>query len=210
MNRLPHLSGLYAITDPKLTPDEVLLDKVEAALVGGTRIVQYRDKSQDHSKRKHQAQSLKTLCEQHRATFIVNDDVELALAVNAHGVHLGLEDIAISAAREMLGENAIIGATCHGDIANAHTAIAEGADYVAFGRFYPSTTKPDAPQASLDELSPLIAELSKPAVAIGGITLANAPQLRAAGFAMVAVIADIFGQNDIAGHCHRYAELFQD
>lgn len=210
MTKAERLQGLYAITDSKLTPDNTLEEQVAAALAGGTRIIQYRDKSQDQSRRERQAKALLDLCLQYHATFIVNDDVALAKRCNAHGVHLGLSDTAIRDARDLLGPTPIIGGTCHGDINNAHRAHADGADYVAFGRFFPSGTKPNAPLADLAQLSPHIQSLKLPAVAIGGITLANAPQLRAAGFAMLAVVADVFAQSNIQAHCQRYQSLFQD
>lgn len=203
------LSGLYAITDNKLTPADTMLAQVEAALMGGARIIQYRDKSQDSAKRQQQARELLALCESHHATFIVNDDPELAAEVGAHGVHLGLSDGPLNRARSLLGENAIIGATCHGDIDNAHRAMDEGADYLAFGRFFNSSTKPGAAAADLNIIGPALDNLPLPTVAIGGITLANAPQLRAAGFTMLAVIGDIFSQADITAHCQRYAQLFK-
>ena len=204
------LSGLYAITDAKLTPESTILSQVEAALSGGTRILQYRDKSNDDAKRTAQASALLELCNQFDACFVVNDDVALAAKVKAHGVHLGLTDGPLTEARERLGINAIIGATCHGNVNNALQAIDESADYVAFGRFFPSSTKPGAAPANLDKISPELGTLAVPTVAIGGITISNAPQLRAAGFDMLAVIADIFAQEDITAHCERYAALFQD
>lgn len=207
--KLNRLQGLYAITDPKLTPPGTLLEKVAAALQGGARIIQYRDKSQDHPRRREEAGALLALCQQFNATFIVNDDVTLAQEVGAHGVHLGLTDTDIADARATLGANKIIGGTCHGEIANARQAQTQGADYVAFGRFFASSTKPDAPLAQLEKIGPQLPSLQVPAVAIGGITLANAPQLRAAGFAMVAVVADIFARENIRAHCEHYAALFE-
>lgn len=209
MHKVERLKGLYVITDPKLTPSAALIDSVTAALQGGARVVQYRDKSCDTEKRLREARALKALCDQYQATFIVNDDVSLAQASDAHGVHLGLDDTAISAARQQLGPSKIIGGTCHGDVGNAYRAQDDGADYVAFGRFFPSPTKPDAPPANLGDIAPRLQTLDIPAVAIGGITLANAPQLRAAGFAMLAVIADVFDHPDIQAQCARYTQLFE-
>ncbi|PIE41268.1 MAG: thiamine phosphate synthase [Gammaproteobacteria bacterium] len=204
------MRGLYVITDEKLTPASTLLAQVEAALAGGARIIQYRDKSSSSAKRQQQASELLDLCHQYNACFIVNDDAPLAAKIKAHGVHLGLTDSPLAEARALLGEGAIIGATCHGDIENAYRAVDAGADYVAFGRFFLSSTKPDAAPAELDKIAPRLATLPLPAAAIGGITISNAPQLRAAGFAMLAVVADIFTQQDITAHCQRYAALFHD
>ena len=208
MDKLQRLAGLYAITDPKFTPPETLVEKTKAALKGGTKVIQYRDKSNNQSLRLQQARELMSLCEQYDATLIINDDVELTAAVNAHGVHLGLTDTPLTAARQRLGSKAIIGATCHGDITNAYQAIEQSADYVAFGRFFPSSTKPSAPPADLNSIRNQLGKLEVPTVAIGGITLANAPKLTAAGFTMIAVVADVFSQTDITSHCQKYAELF--
>lgn len=206
-----HLRGLYVITDPVLTPPIHLQAKVTAALEGGARIVQYRDKSQDSARRLNEALSLRALCRAHDALLIINDDIELALACDADGVHVGQEDTPVVTARAQLGHDRILGATCHGDPALAERAIAEGADYVAFGRFFASGTKPDARPARLEVVAPYLASLTTPAVAIGGITLEQAPTLVAAGFAMVAVIGDVFSRDSsqIAVHCRAYARLFE-
>lgn len=204
------LHGLYVITDPVLTPPTLLLGKVSAALAGGARIVQYRDKSGDAGRRLTEARQLRDLCRQYNALFIVNDDVGLALASDADGVHVGLEDAPVSRAREQLGADKLIGATCHGDPALAQQAVHDGADYVAFGRFFDSGTKPDAPAARLEVVAPTLARLPCPAVAIGGIRLDNAPPLVAAGFSMLAVIGDVFSRDnaEIELHCGAYAALF--
>ena len=130
------------------------------------------------------------------------------MKVDADGVHLGLTDITISAARQQLGPNSIIGATCHDSIDRAQRAIKQGADYVAFGRFYPSNTKPNAPTAELKKISMGLALLSVPAVAIGGINLDSAEELLKAGFSMLAVIEDIFKQDTITEQCQAYCKLF--
>lgn len=207
---ISRLRGLYVITDPVLTPSAQLLDKVAAALEGGVRIVQYRDKSNDAARRLQEALQLCSLCHAHGALFIINDDVDLALASNADGVHLGLEDMPVAAARRHVGPDKLVGATCHGDPTLAQQAIEDGADYVAFGRFFNSGTKPDAPPAQLERVSPTVKALPCPAVAIGGITLPQAGPLVDAGFAMVAVIGDVFSRDNaqITVHCRAYADLF--
>lgn len=206
------LQGLYVITDPMLTPPPLLLKKVAAALEGGARIVQYRDKSKDGARRLAEARELRVLCRQHGALLIINDDVELALASEADGVHVGLEDTPVQEARLRLGAGKILGATCHGDPRLAERAIDEGADYVAFGRFFVSGTKPEAPPARLEGVAPHLLGLGRPAVAIGGITLAQAAPLVEAGFAMLAVIGDVFSRDsaEIAVHCRAYARLFAE
>lgn len=206
------LQGLYVITDPVLTPPRELLEKVGAALEGGASIVQYRDKTTDKARRLQEARQLKALCSAHDALLIINDDVMLALECDAHGVHVGREDTPVRLARQQLGPDKILGATCHGDPALALGACTEGADYVAFGRFFVSGTKPDAPPARLDLIAPHLTTLPCPAVAIGGITLPQAAPLIDAGFAMLAVIGDVFSRDSaaITLHCRAYARLFEE
>lgn len=207
---IARLRGLYVITDPVLTPPALLEAKTTAALAGGARIVQYRDKSKDASWRLEEAQLLRTLCTAYQALLIINDDVDLALACNADGVHVGLEDMPVPEARRRLGENKLLGATCHGDPTLAWQACKDGADYVAFGRFFASDTKPDAPPASLEFVTPHLSRLPCPTVAIGGIQLENAATLVKAGFDMLAVIGDVFSRDsaEITLHCGAYARLF--
>ena len=207
-----HLQGLYAITDNHLTPAPHLIERTEQALRGGVRILQYRDKSTDKQKRRNEALALKALCAQYQCTFIINDDVELCIEVKADGVHLGVTDANIHTARQQLGNNVIIGATCHGSLDLAHKAVASGADYVAFGRFYSSTTKPNAEAADLQSIRNGLAKLNVPAVAIGGVTLSKADELLEAGFSMLAVIEDIFKTTSIANNittrCSAYCDVF--
>jgi thiamine-phosphate pyrophosphorylase len=199
------MSILYAITDSELMPGEQLYAGVEAALTGGCRLVQYRDKSNDQAHRLMQAQQLLRLCNRHHAHLLINDDMQLAHAVGAHGVHLGQGDGSPSAARALLGEDAIIGVTCHASLTLAEEAIAQGASYVAFGRFFQSQTKPDAPPAPLSLLQQARQRLGDvPIVAVGGITLSNAASVLNAGATMVAVSFSLFGATDI----RRQAEAF--
>lgn len=200
--------GLYAITDRALLAGR-LLPAVEAALQGGAAVLQYRDKSSDAARRRGEAEALLALCRRYRVPLLINDDIELALAVGADGVHLGRGDGALAAARTALGADAIIGATCHDSLAFAAEAVAAGADYLAFGAFHPSTTKPGAQPAPLSVLS-AAKGLGRPVVAIGGITVDNAPPLLAAGADFVAVISDLFAGPDIAERARAYAALFQE
>lgn len=204
---MSEIRGLYAVTDPVLTPGDRLFDACEAALRGGARMLQYRDKPASPPEREHRALRLRELCERYGALFIVNDDPGLALRTSAHGVHLGQDDLAIAEARAVVGRNVIIGATCHGDIERAQAAVRAGADYVAFGRFFPSRTKPEAPPASPDVLS---RPLPVPKVAIGGITPDNARPLINGGAAAVAVIHGLFGSDNIEDTARRFAGLFQE
>lgn len=202
------IRGLYAIADTRLLDEARLSTAVEQALRGGARIIQYRDKSNDSARRGRQARTLKSLCVTYGACFIVNDDVALARAVGADGVHLGRHDVALAAARTALTGTAVIGVSCYDDLARAVRAVAGGADYVAFGSFYPSRTKPDAVRADLDLLQHARARLNVPLVAIGGITPENGAALIAAGADALAVISGLFDQADVQAAARRYCELF--
>jgi thiamine-phosphate pyrophosphorylase len=208
MEKATSLYGLYVITPTAELANDHLLHDVELALKGGARIVQYRDKSRDSARRLHQAQQLLSLCNQHGATFIVNDDVELAAAVQAHGVHLGGEDVPLPQARQRLGVEAIIGASCYNRLELAIHAQQQGADYVAFGRFFPSRTKPHAVPAKIDMLRQAKEQLHIPIVAIGGITAQNGAQLIAAGADMLAVVDAVFAQQDIVTAARQLADCF--
>jgi thiamine-phosphate pyrophosphorylase len=189
--------GLYAIT-PQCADTERLERLVAAALAGGAQVVQYRDKSGDRALRRAQAAALADLCRRHGVPLIVNDDVELALEVQAHGVHLGRDDPDMSAARARLGPGMLIGASCYADAARALAAVRAGADYVAFGSVFASPTKPAAVRAPLSLFARARAELSVPLVAIGGITPANAPEVLAAGADALAVSSALFDVPDVA------------
>lgn len=205
------LRGLYAITSAALcrTPD-ALLPAVEAALAGGARLVQYRDKEGDAAQRRANARRLLERCRAHHALFIVNDDVELALAIGADGVHLGTADLPLRDARRRLGGLATIGVSCANVLERAVAAQDEGASYVAFGRFFASRTKPDAPPAGLALLREARARLHVPICAIGGITPANGAALVEAGAGMLAAVEGVFGVSDIAGAARAYARLFDN
>ena len=201
----PCLRGVYAITDPDRCGDD-LLATAAAALAGGVRLLQYRNKRADPLRRRAEAIALADLCHRHDALFLVNDDPDLALASGADGVHLGQNDATLAAARERLGPDAIIGVTCHADLDLARAAFAGGADYVAFGRFFPSRTKPEAPPADLTVLEKARAAFDRPLCAIGGIQPEHVPRLRRAGADMVAVIHGIFGAADITAAARAYTE----
>lgn len=186
------LQGLYVLTDDVLLAG-CLLQSVESVVAAGCKVVQYRSKQKDVAAREEEAASLVAICRRYGALLLVNDDPQLAVRVGADGVHLGQEDVSLREAREWLGPQAIIGVTCHGSLDLARVAQNQGADYVAFGRFFNSDTKPDAEAASLDILVRARQELVCPVVAIGGITLDNAAPLVSAGADMLAVIGGVFG-----------------
>ena len=201
------LQGLYLISNHQQHDDQRLLDDVYIALQSGVKILQYRDKSGDQDKRLSQCQQLRKMTRSHDCLLIVNDDARLAQQVEADGVHLGQEDGNIVHARHLLGNDKIIGVSCYNRIELARQAVTEGADYVAFGRFFPSTTKPNAVQASIDLLHEAKG-LGLPIVAIGGISQDNAPGLINAGADMIAVIDAIFGQSDIKTATQQFQNLF--
>ena len=185
------LRGLYAITDSQLLSGK-LLAYVEAALDGGLTLLQYRDKSSDDARRLREAEALRDLCARYNTRLIINDDAELAARLGV-GVHLGQTDGPLTPARALLGPKAIIGSTCHSQIDLAEQAAKEGASYVAFGRFFNSSTKPGAPTATLDMLDQARSQLKLPICVIGGITLDNAAPLVAHGADLLAVVHGLFG-----------------
>jgi thiamine-phosphate pyrophosphorylase len=201
------LRGLYAITDSELLKGK-LLPYVEAALKGGATLLQYRDKSSDDARRLREAEALRELCNRYGAALIINDDAELAARLGV-GLHLGQGDGSLSVARALLGRQAIIGGTCHAQLELAEAAAREGASYVAFGRFFNSNTKPGAPAADVDLLTAAKARVNLPIVAIGGVTLDNAPALIAHGASMVAVVHGLFGA-DSAAEVERRARAFSE
>lgn len=204
------LSGLYVITDEKLTPyeNDEILKKVEKALKGGAKIVQLRDKKNSDEFLVPYAKALKELCHKYGAIFIVNDRIELALKVSADGVHLGEKDFHIDLARKILKDK-IIGVSCYGDIKRAKEMENLSANYVAFGSFFPSPTKPEAKLVKKEILLEAKKILKIPICAIGGITFDNAEELIKLGADMIAVISDIWKAEDIEAHARRYKELFE-
>ena len=201
------LRGLYALT-PDRTDTVQLEGEVRAAMAGGAAAIQYRNKTATTALRLEQAQVLRDACIACGATFIVNDDVELAARVGADGVHLGRDDGTIAAARNRLGAQAIIGVSCYDSLPRAEIAVAAGADYIAFGSVFPSAVKPDAVRAPLSVLSVAKARWDVPVVAIGGITAANTRSLIAAGVDAVAVITEVFSAPDVTAAARAIAELF--
>jgi thiamine-phosphate pyrophosphorylase len=202
------LKGLYAITDRLLCPPVRIVQQVEAALMGGARIIQYRDKREDRSSCESEVLSILTLCQRHQALLIINDDIELANKTAAHGVHLGRDDASLAEARNYLGPDAVIGISCYNRLDLAQQAAAQGADYIAFGRFFPSRIKPEAVKADPGLLVAAKQILSTPLVAIGGITPENGAPLIAAGADMLAVIHAVFGQPDVLTASRRLSALF--
>ena len=206
--RRPKLAGLYALT-PELADTVELAARTELALSGGASAIQYRTKAASAALKLEQAAALRALCSARGAIFIVNDDVELAHAVHADGVHLGRDDASLAAARVRLGPAAIVGVSCYDELERAESAIAAGGDYIAFGSFYPSRVKPNAVRAPLSLIAEAKARWPQAGiVAIGGITAANAPPLIAAGADAVAVISALYEAPDIALAARELAACF--
>jgi thiamine-phosphate pyrophosphorylase len=206
------LRGLYAITPELAGPAPSLARQVELAIAGGARLIQYRDKSQDRAgdreRRLAQAHALRAVCRGAGVPLIINDDATLAAAVSAGGVHLGRDDVSPAEARRLLGPAAIIGVSCYDRLELAEAAQAAGADYVAFGSFFPSGTKPLAVRAELDLLRRAHRSIRVPLVAIGGITPENGAALIAAGADLLAVVSGVFGGPDPRAAAQAYARLF--
>ncbi len=202
-----HLRGLYAITDNKLIKANEFINKVEQAIIGGAKIIQYRDKSNQYQLRLEQAQALSQLCNKYQIPLIINDDVALAQKVGADGVHLGSNDADIYHARAQLGEQAIIGISCYNQLSLALNAEKAGANYVAFGRFFNSATKPNAIGCNVEILREARQRLNCPLVAIGGITPDNGETLIKAGADCLAVIHGLFKQADVTAAAQEYAKI---
>jgi thiamine-phosphate pyrophosphorylase len=208
MRAAKKISGLYALT-PGWTDSARLLAAVRGALAGGARVVQFRRKGIDKDAARRQASELLALCREFGASLIINDNVELARDIDADGVHIGIDDAPLAQARSRLGPDKIIGVSCYDSLPRALDAEAQGADYVAFGSFFPSATKPHAVVASLPLLTEAKRKLTVPVVAIGGITPGNAPRLIEAGADAIAVITALFDGTDTRATARTFGQLFE-
>lgn len=204
------LRGVYAIT-----PSDLMLPRlaalVRSALEGGVRLVQYRNKYASADLRRTQAQALLAMCRVAGAKLIINDDVWLAVEIGADGAHIGRDDApggCLRAAREALGPHRILGVSCYNDLCLAEAAITAGADYLAFGSVFASTTKPQAVRADLGLLDQARRQFGVPVCAIGGITPGNAAQVIAAGADMVAVLSSLFETMNIRQRAEQFQSLF--
>jgi thiamine-phosphate pyrophosphorylase len=200
-------TGLYAITQTDHKTIDMIIGEVEAALRGGAAVVQYRDKNPIDAVLL--ARELVKLCHRRDVPLIINDDVELAVQTGADGVHLGKEDGHISEAKKRLGADAIIGVSCYDSVARAIEAEREGATYAAFGRFFPSSSKPLAAPAQIETLRQANRALRIPIVAIGGILPDNGAPLLEAGAGVLAVIGGIFDHQPEQS-ARAYLPLFKD
>lgn len=198
-------SGLYAITQTEEKSSATIIQEILLALKGGASVIQYRDKNPDDVI--YLAKELLALCKQYNVPLLINDNVELAHRIGANGVHLGKDDGDIISARKKLGSKAIIGVSCYNDLSSALQAEKQGADYVAFGRFFPSTSKPLAALAQLETLHQAKNKIQIPIIAIGGILPSNGDQLLKAGANVLAVIGGVF-THDPEQSAKAYLKLF--
>jgi thiamine-phosphate pyrophosphorylase len=198
-------SGLYAITQTENKSCQQVLAEVALAIQGGAVVIQYRDKNPLDAT--FLATELLALCHSQHIPLIINDDIELAASIGADGVHLGKHDGNIALAKQRLGESAIIGVSCYNDLALAMQAEKQGVTYVAFGRFFPSSSKPLAAPAQISTLEQAKTLLQIPIVAIGGILPENGGQLLTAGADLLAVIGGVFNDN-VEKSTQAYQALF--
>ncbi len=205
-----NLRGLYAITPDRFARPRPLEELVEAALAGGAVLIQYRDKGKDTRRREREARSLLHLCRDFGVPLLINDDLALARRISAQGVHLGRGDADPREARRLLGAEAIIGFSCYNQFQRAQLGRDWGANYLAFGRFFPSRTKPQAVQADPALLVRAKRALGLPLVAIGGLTPENSPPLIAAGADLLAVVDGVFAAPDVQAAAQAFTDLFQE
>jgi len=205
-SRALRVAGLYAVT-PDLANTDDLAARAAAALAGGAAAIQYRNKSANAAQKRLQAFALARVQAIRGGLFIVNDDAHLAVEAGADGVHIGADDASLADARAIVGPDRLVGVSCYNDLALAENAVASGADYVAFGSFFPSSVKPDARRADV-ELLGAARSLGVPVVAIGGITAANAPVLVRAGASAVAIITAVFDAPDVEAAARAIANAF--
>ena len=201
------IRGLYAVT-PDEADTDLLVAKVEAALQGGISVLQYRNKLANHKLQTQQVRAILPLCRQYEVPLIINDSVKLCLTLDADGLHIGADDGNLKEIRARVGKDKIIGASCYNRFDLALAAQQAGADYVAFGACFASSTKPKAPVANLNLFSQARAQLTIPAVAIGGINLDNAIQVISAGAHSLAVINAIFNVPDVKSSTQQFTQLF--
>ena len=202
------IKGLYAITDTANLSSEIMLTRTEEILRAGANLLQYRNKQADENTRITEAEQLRELCRQFSVPLIINDDIALAVQIGADGVHLGKTDSTIADARKRLGDKAMIGCSCYNNLDRAQQAAKSGADYIAFGAFFPSPTKPEAAHATPDIIQTAKQKFKLPVVAIGGITPENGRSLIDAGADMLVVISGIYASKTPFNTATKYIDLF--
>jgi len=203
------IKGLYAIT-PDSADLNTLIQKTQWAIEGGAFMVQYRSKILNRDVKMQQCAAILRLCREYEIPCIVNDDVDMCRILEADGVHLGEKDDNIAEVRHILGENAIIGSSCYDQLDRAKSAQKEGASYVAFGAMFPTSTKPNAPRATLALLKEAKREIQIPIVAIGGITVNNAHDVIKTGIDAIAVITSLYEAKNIKETAETFAKMFYE
>jgi len=201
------LKGLYVIIDPQATRGRGEIAVAQAALEGGARLIQLRDKQREKGLQLPLARSLQNLCQEHEALFFVNDHADLALAAGADGVHLGQKDLPTAAVRRFAGRDLLIGCSTN-NAEEARRAQSDGAEYVSVGRLYETGSKTDTRPATLETLRAAKEAVSLPVCAIGGINESNIDEVVAAGADMVAVISAVIGADDVRAAARRLASSF--
>lgn len=200
---------LYAVTDRAWTGKQTLYDQVEAALKGGVTCVQLREKELDETAFLQEAKELCALCRRYGVPFLVNDNVEIAIACGADGIHVGQEDLAAGEVRRRVGENMILGVSVH-TVEEACQAVRDGADYLGLGAVFPTSTKTDVEQMSNETLQAICDAVDVPIVAIGGINRGNILRLAGSGVDGVALVSAIFSAEDIEGACRELRAMSEE
>ena len=200
---------LYAVTDRAWTGKQTLYQQVEAALRGGVTCVQLREKDLDEALFLQEARELRGLCRQYKVPFIVNDNVDIAIACKADGVHVGQEDLAAGEVRRRIGDEMILGVSVH-TVEEARQAVRDGADYLGLGAVFPTSTKPDADPMSREILRAICDAVDVPVVAIGGINRDNLLRLAGSGVDGVALVSAIFSAEDDEGACRDLRALSEE
>ena len=201
------IKGLYAIT-PDMADLNTLIQKTQLAIEGGAFMVQYRSKIHNRDVKMQQCAAILRLCREYEIPCIVNDDVDMCRVLKADGVHLGEKDDRIAEVRRILGEDAIIGSSCYDQLNRAKLAQKEGASYVAFGAMFETSTKPNAPRATLELLREAKSQIQIPIVAIGGITMNNAHDVIKTGIDAIAVINSLYESNSIKETAETLSSMF--
>ena len=189
---------LYAVTDRSWLGSHTLYQDVEAAIKGGATFIQLREKNLDEAHFLEEAKEIKELCKRYQVPFVINDNVDIALAMDADGVHVGQSDMEAGSVREKLGPDKIIGVSAQ-TVEQALKAQSHGADYLGVGAVFPTGSKADAVEVSHETLKAICEAVDIPVIAIGGITAENVAELAGTGICGIAVISAVFAQKDIKG-----------
>ena len=200
---------LYAVTDRAWTGKQTLYEQVEAALKGGVTCVQLREKELDETAFLQEAKELCALCRRYGVPFLVNDNVEIAIACGADGIHVGQEDLTAGEVRRRVGENMILGVSVH-TVEEAFQAVRDGADYLGLGAVFPTSTKTDVEQMSNETLRAICDAVDVPIVAIGGINRGNILKLAGSGVDGVALVSAIFSAEDIERTCRELRAMSEE